>query len=62
MSVGGIVTGAGGKKNWRKRNHNGRGWDLNRRGLEKCGRPCGSRRTRYNNFLQDMNLQEVYII
>jgi hypothetical protein len=48
--------------NGRGQNHDGRGRDHNRRGLQKCGRPCGSRRTRYNNFLQDLNLQEVYII
>jgi hypothetical protein len=62
MNVGGIVTGAGGKKNRRGRNHDGHGRDLNGRGLEKYGRPRGSRRTQYNNFLHDMNLQEVYII
>jgi hypothetical protein len=54
--------GTGGKKKRCRWNHDGRGWDLNGRGLEKCGRPRGSRHTRYNNFLQDMNLQEVYII
>jgi hypothetical protein len=41
---------------------NRRGRDYNGRGLEKYRLPRGSKRTQYNNFLQDMNLQEVYII
>jgi hypothetical protein len=48
--------------NGRGRYRNGRGQNHNGRGLEKYGHPCGSRRRWYINFVQDMNLQEVYII
>jgi hypothetical protein len=54
--------GRGREKNRRPRNHDGRGRNHNGRGLEKCWLPCGSMRTHYNNFLQDMHLQEENII
>jgi hypothetical protein len=50
------------EKNRRRRNHDGRGRNHNGRGLEKCWLPRGSMRTQYNNFLQDMHLQEENII
>jgi hypothetical protein len=52
----------GWKKNRRPRNHDGRGWNHNGRGLVKCWLPRGSMHTQYNNFLQDMHLQEENII
>jgi hypothetical protein len=62
--VGGIVIGAGGKKNRRERNHDGREQNHNGRGVEdlKSVGSRGSMRTQYNNFLQDMHLQEENII
>jgi hypothetical protein len=54
--------GRGWKKNRRRRNHDGHGRNHNGRGLEKCWLPRGSMRTQYNNFLQDMHLQEENII
>jgi hypothetical protein len=54
--------GCGREKNRRPRNHDGRGRNHNGRGLEKCWLLRGSMRTQYNNFLQDMHLQEENII
>jgi hypothetical protein len=50
------------EKNRRPWNHDGRGRNHNGRGLEKCWLLRGSMRTQYNNFLQDMHLQEENII
>jgi hypothetical protein len=50
------------EKNRRPRNHDGRGQNHNGQGLEKCWLLHGSMRTQYNNFLQDMHLQEENII
>jgi hypothetical protein len=56
------INGRGREKNRRPRNHDGRGRNHNGQGLEKCWLPRGSKRTQYNNFLQDMHLQEENII
>jgi hypothetical protein len=56
------INGRGREKNRRPRNHDGHGRNHNGRGLEKCWLPRRSMRTQYNNFLQDMHLQEENII